>query len=138
MAEARQPHLPEDTFFAHDETEESLEPEPLHVSLEALDELLTSRGALSVQDARAYANWYHGTEPDTAELAILSIRRVQIRQLVDQLEEKRKNVINLMFGLTGEAPKTHRQIAKITGVTPERIRQLEVDARAKLRRRLQE
>jgi len=56
--------------------------------------------------------------------------------ILDQLEEREKNIILYRFGLThqGDEPQTLEQLGARFGVTKERIRQLESRALAKLRK----
>ena len=42
-------------------------------------------------------------------------------------------MINSLYGLTGESPKTYEQVGKEYGVTRERIKQIEMKALRKLR-----
>ncbi len=61
----------------------------------------------------------------------------QIRQLVDGLDEKEREVIRLRFGLGGEEAKTLQEIGEALGLSRERIRQIESKAKEKLRRNRQ-
>ncbi len=61
----------------------------------------------------------------------------QIRQLVDGLDEKEREVIRLRFGLGGEEAKTLQEIGEELGLSRERIRQIESKAKEKLRRNRQ-
>ncbi len=51
---------------------------------------------------------------------------------LDRLEDRESSVIRMRFGLTGEGPKTLREIGESLGLTRERVRQLETGAIAKL------
>jgi len=59
-----------------------------------------------------------------------------LMQILEQLEEREKNIILYRFGLThqGDEPQTLEQLGARFGVTKERIRQLEARALAKLRK----
>ena len=52
------------------------------------------------------------------------VQEAVVRQL-DNLPERARRVLCLRFGLEGEAPASLEQVAKIIGVTRERIRQIE-------------
>ena len=58
----------------------------------------------------------------------------RIQSMVDELEEKEREVIKLRFGLDGEDPKTLQEIGESMGLSRERIRQIESRAKEKLRR----
>lgn len=58
----------------------------------------------------------------------------QIQDMVDQLDEKERQVIRMRFGLDGEEPRTLQEIGGALGLSRERIRQIESKAKEKLRR----
>jgi RNA polymerase primary sigma factor len=58
----------------------------------------------------------------------------RIQTMVDDLEEKEREVIKMRFGLDGEDPKTLQEIGEAMGLSRERIRQIESRAKEKLRR----
>jgi RNA polymerase primary sigma factor len=67
------------------------------------------------------------------ELIRTSFER-RIQAMVDELEEKEREVIKMRFGLDGEEPKTLQEIGELMGLSRERIRQVESRAKEKLRR----
>jgi len=62
----------------------------------------------------------------------------QIGSLLDVLDERERHIIELRFGLQGEAPQTLEQVGELYGVTRERIRQLQKVAVGKMRRKLRQ
>jgi RNA polymerase primary sigma factor len=60
--------------------------------------------------------------------------RNQVRQALKELDEKERKVILLRFGLTGEEPKTLKEIGEVMSLSRERIRQIEAQALGKLHR----
>ena len=63
-----------------------------------------------------------------------SIRRAL--DLLDDLDAREKTILELRFGLTGEEPKTLKEIGGVLGLTRERVRQIETDALRRLNRSL--
>jgi RNA polymerase primary sigma factor len=58
----------------------------------------------------------------------------RIQGLVEDLDEKEREVIRMRFGLDGEEPKTLQEIGEAMGLSRERIRQIESRAKEKMRR----
>jgi RNA polymerase primary sigma factor len=59
---------------------------------------------------------------------------MQVRALLDSLEERERDVIRMRFGLDGEEPRTLQEIGSRLQLTRERVRQIEGRAKEKLRR----
>jgi RNA polymerase primary sigma factor len=55
-----------------------------------------------------------------------------VLRLLDQLEVRESQVLRLRFGLSGEPPKTLKEIGQRLGLTRERVRQIEGEALGKL------
>lgn len=68
------------------------------------------------------------------EEAVSSAIRDQIRKSLDQLTERERGVLMLRFGLAGQQPQTLAEIADHYGISRERVRQIEKEALAKLRK----
>lgn len=60
--------------------------------------------------------------------------RHQVRQSLSELDEKERKVLLLRYGLTGEEPKTLKEIGEVMNLSRERIRQIEAQALTKLNR----
>ena len=58
----------------------------------------------------------------------------RIQSMVEELDEKEREVIRMRFGLDGEEPKTLQEIGEAMGLSRERIRQIESRAKEKMRR----
>ncbi|MEP7189225.1 MAG: sigma-70 family RNA polymerase sigma factor, partial [Roseiflexaceae bacterium] len=59
--------------------------------------------------------------------------REQVEQVLNQLTERERRVLQLRFGLEDGHSRTLEEVGKEFGVTRERIRQIEVKALRKLR-----
>ena len=68
--------------------------------------------------------------PDAASLSML---QEQLNQVLGELNERERKVIELRFGLVDGHPRTLEEVGKEFGVTRERIRQIESKTLAKLR-----
>jgi RNA polymerase primary sigma factor len=53
------------------------------------------------------------------------LRSVELQGALSSLSERMRHVLELRFGLTGQAPKTLEEVGRDLGVTRERVRQLE-------------
>ena len=76
-------------------------------------------------------------EPGAAVVASLLHRQENLRELLDDLPPKEREILFDRFGLGSEAPMTLESIGQRMGVTRERVRQIEASALQKLRRRLE-
>ena len=70
-------------------------------------------------------------EPDDA--ATRQMLQNEVRNVLDELNDREKEVVIMRFGLDDEQPRTLEEVGKQFGVTRERIRQIESKTLAKLR-----
>lgn len=68
-----------------------------------------------------------------AELVENIMRTEKIKEWLEQLDSKERNILVMRYGLDGSPPQTLEVIGRVFGVTRERIRQLEIKALEKLR-----
>jgi RNA polymerase primary sigma factor len=68
-------------------------------------------------------------EATTAE----RVQREEVRSALNSLDDRLRLVLQLRFGLAGQAPQSLVEVGRELGVTPERARQLEARALDKLR-----
>lgn len=67
------------------------------------------------------------------DAASFSLLQEQLREVLDELSERERKVIELRFGLIDGHPHTLEEVGKVFGVTRERIRQIESKTLSKLR-----
>jgi len=60
-------------------------------------------------------------------------RNVQIRDVLEELSDRERKVIELRFGLIDGHPRTLEEVGRVFSVTRERIRQIESKTLGKLR-----
>jgi RNA polymerase primary sigma factor len=70
-------------------------------------------------------------QPET--VAAERLQAVELRQALEQLEPRLRDVLERRFGLTGNNPQTLEHIGRELGITRERVRQLEARALKELR-----
>lgn len=71
------------------------------------------------------------TSPE--EAAISNALRNDINMVLETLSDKEADIINMRFGLNGQAPMSLKEIGDIYGLTKERIRQIEKKALSRMR-----
>ncbi len=71
--------------------------------------------------------------PGPVDAASLQLLREQMREVLDGLSERERNVIERRFGLRDGQSRTLEEVGQEFGVTRERIRQIEAKALRKLR-----
>jgi RNA polymerase primary sigma factor len=73
------------------------------------------------------------SDDDVAEEVHLSLTEDVLRQAVDALPEREKQIVKLRYGMDGDAdPQSLEQIGKRLGLTRERVRQIETQALQRL------
>lgn len=75
------------------------------------------------------------TEATPEEAMDILVRREEVRELLESLNERERNVIALRYGLEGNETHTLEEIGDMMGVTRERVRQIEARAMDKLRKK---
>ena len=75
---------------------------------------------------------HSGQTPEEA-MDILA-RQEEVRELLDTLTDRERQVVRMRYGLGEEKPQTLEEIGSALGVTRERVRQIEARAMEKLRR----
>ncbi|WP_198469755.1 sigma-70 family RNA polymerase sigma factor [Acetomicrobium sp. S15 = DSM 107314] len=91
------------------------------------------------KEEETYPGWFLAADnvlldDDIDEYVDQSIMREVIPKILERLQPREKEVLQLRFGLDGDRPQTLEQIAQRFGLTRERIRQIEANAIKKLKR----
>jgi RNA polymerase primary sigma factor len=73
------------------------------------------------------------SEPLPDEVAGLTLRDEALAEALSQLGERERKVLELRFGLNGQAPRTLDEVGRAFNVTRERVRQIENHSLKKLR-----
>jgi len=75
--------------------------------------------------------------PDTDEQMVRRSFAETLREALGKLTEKERQILSMRFGLIDDNPRTLREIGDALGISRERVRQIENQALAKLRRGVQ-
>jgi RNA polymerase primary sigma factor len=68
-----------------------------------------------------------------AEIAYKKCSQSDVRNVLNILDEREREIIELRFGIKDSSPKTLEEIGRLFGITRERIRQIEVESLQKLK-----
>src|SRR3954467_12129381 len=87
-------------------------------------------------DSASYGDLFASQEATPDEQVEVQLTEQALHEAVKQLSEREQQILNLRYGLTGEAdPKSLEEIGRIMGITRERVRQLEGEALRRLAER---
>ncbi|MDP3735114.1 MAG: sigma-70 family RNA polymerase sigma factor [bacterium] len=107
-------------------------------STRSLDQPVSSHSSGSDSDGTALLAFIPDANASDAGDPVTDIeRREDVAQLLKTLSPREERVLRLHYGIVEEKPQTLEQIGRVFGVSRERIRQIEVKAFSKLRRRMQ-
>ncbi len=116
---SREPTDEEIAAVAELTVDEVVELRELSRGLTSLDQPIGDDGETALGDMLA------SERPEPVEELVESDRDNRVNLIVDQLPEAERNVIQLRFGLTGDEPRTLRQVGSELGISAERARELE-------------
>jgi RNA polymerase primary sigma factor len=87
-------------------------------------------------DSASYGDLFASEEKTPDEQVEVELTEKALHRAVADLPEREQQILNLRYGLTGEAdPKSLEEIGRIMGITRERVRQLESEALRRLAER---
>src|SRR5712691_822801 len=113
----------------------------LEMTLEEVDQIRrTSQTPVSLEkpvgddEASEFGHFLEDeSEPLPEEAADVILRNEALSRALDMLGERERRVLELRYGLNGEAPRTLDEVGRAFNVTRERIRQIENQSLKKLR-----
>ncbi|MHB8765847.1 MAG: sigma-70 family RNA polymerase sigma factor [Deferrisomatales bacterium] len=94
----------------------------------SIDQALDVDGDFTLQDKLEDTS-----VPDPTDTIHAEKIRTIVRSKLSVLNNRERSILALRFGLTNDDPMTLEKIGKVFGVTRERIRQIQVEALAKMR-----
>ena len=87
-------------------------------------------------ESATYGDLFASGEATPDEQVEVELTEKALHEAVAQLSEREQQILNLRYGLSGEAdPKSLEEIGRIMGITRERVRQLEAEALRRLAER---
>jgi RNA polymerase sigma factor (sigma-70 family) len=106
--------------------------------------------ALSAETTSLYEEVADGEESETSLAAVLAgpeseqpdrvvfdrMEMNALRDLLDAIDEREAHILSLRFGLGEDGPQTLREVGRSTGLSRERVRQIEKHALGKLKEAL--
>jgi RNA polymerase nonessential primary-like sigma factor len=129
----------------HQELEREPTPEELGLELDMTAERITelleySRDLVSLDqtvgadEESRLGDFIEDADAAVAEDAVaFQMMKGDVRNVLETLEDRERDVVIMRFGLDGEQPRTLEQIGKRFGLSRERVRQIERETMAKLR-----
>ncbi|MBI1338371.1 MAG: sigma-70 family RNA polymerase sigma factor [Phycisphaera sp.] len=97
----------------------------------------TQGSASRSEDGPTLSDMLHDPRTPAPEDQVLNKDELQtIRTLLEVIDQREATILRLRFGLDGQEPMTLKEIGKQIGLTRERVRQIEIEALAKLNTRL--
>jgi RNA polymerase primary sigma factor len=109
------------------------------VPLEQIEEIRDAGRAVTSLDKpigeegeTALGDLFASDEMSPEEEVHLTLSEEVIRRTVNELPETERDVLKLRYGINGDEPTPLRETGKRLGMSPERVRQIESKALAKL------
>jgi RNA polymerase primary sigma factor len=110
----------------------------------ALEDLLVLRDAaravtsldrpLGEGDDAAFGDLLASDAPGPEDEVHVSLRAEALRHALHELPDRERQVVELRYGIAGSEPTPLREIGRMLGITPERVRQIESRALGRLGR----
>ena len=105
--------------------ESGLEPKRVRELLDLVEDPVSLETPVGDGDSM-YGDMLEDTNSEQPDAALAELLRgVELLAALESLNERMRHVLELRFGLNGQAPKTLEEVGSELGVTRERVRQLE-------------
>ena len=89
---------------------------------------------LGEEEDTAFGDLLPSDEPAPEDEVHVSLAEAALRQALEELPEREREVVALRYGINGGEPTPLREIGRRLGITPERVRQIESRALGRLGR----
>jgi RNA polymerase primary sigma factor len=89
---------------------------------------------LGEEEDAAFGDLLPADAPGPEDVVHISLREQALRAALEELPERERTVVALRYGIDGGEPTPLREIGRRLGITPERVRQIESKALARLGR----
>lgn len=111
-----------------------LKPAKIVELLEHSRDVLSLDQTVGTDEDAALGDFIEDSDTPAADEAIsFDMMRADVRKVVENLDERERQLVSRRFGLDGQKPFTLEQIGKEFGMSRERVRQIERQTMAKLR-----
>jgi RNA polymerase primary sigma factor len=87
---------------------------------------------LGEEGESALGDLFASEDPTPEEEVHLSLSEQTVRRTLEELPETERQVLKLRYGINGDEPTPLRETGRRLGMSPERVRQIEAKALAKL------
>jgi RNA polymerase nonessential primary-like sigma factor len=111
-----------------------LTPERITELLEYSRDLVSLDQTVGADEESRLGDFIEDADAAVAEDAVaFQMMKGDVRNVLETLEDRERDVVIMRFGLDGEQPRTLEQIGKRFGLSRERVRQIERETMTKLR-----
>ena len=84
------------------------------------------------EEEKTLIDFVFSEDEEPEEVAVNKMLKKYVKDILNELEEKERNIIILRFGLNGDDPQSLRQVGNVFHMTGERIRQIQLKALEKI------
>jgi RNA polymerase primary sigma factor len=106
----------------------------LHALRDAARAVTSLDRPLGEEDDAAFGDLLPSDAPAPEDEVHISLRIDALHSALQELPERERRVVELRYGIAGQEPTPLREIGRQLGITPERVRQIESRALARLGR----
>jgi RNA polymerase primary sigma factor len=106
----------------------------LHALRDAARTVTSLDRPLGEEEDAAFGDLLPADAPGPEDVVHISLREQALRTALAELPERERTVLALRYGIDGGEPTPLREIGRRLGITPERVRQIESKALARLGR----